>query len=351
MTEKPHHHPARRRLRACVLAAAGIMCAVTLAACGGSDSGANLPDGVVARVGDRNITQAQLDRAMAQTEAGAVAQGQTFPKKGTKEYLDQERQALQSLLNVHVVEAEAKICGNPCAVPAATVNQRIDEIVKAQFQGKKAKLNEFLKLRKMTMAEARDQVRASIQQTKIQEYVTRGVRFDAADARKFYAANPAQYRVPAGRTASHILVKTEAEANRIAAEATPANFAALAKKYSTDAGTKDQGGTLGPIQKGQLVPEFEKVAFDLPEGTVSKPVKTQFGYHLILITKITPARTIPFSEARQQIISSQLDAKRNEKFQAWVKDTLKKWESKTAYANNDLKPVTATAPAVTPTAP
>ena len=115
-------------------------------------------------------------------------------------------------------------------------------------------------------------------------HVTRGIRFTAADAKKYYEDNPAQFKVAAGRTASHILVPTKAEADKIRAEATDANFAELAKEYSTDTGTKDQGGSLGQIQKGQLVPEFEKVAFALKSGEISEPVKTQFGWHIITVT-------------------------------------------------------------------
>ncbi|MCB0882401.1 MAG: peptidyl-prolyl cis-trans isomerase [Thermoleophilia bacterium] len=341
MTEKPLAHGRRRPtiIAGSTLAAAAV--ALGAAACG--DSGSDLPSGVAARVGDTQITYAQLDRVMEQSKASATQQGQTFPAKGTEEYTAAQSQALQTLINSRIVSSEARLCGTPCAVKPADVGKRLTEIVKAQFQGKQAELNKFLKQRAMTMAEARDQVRTGLEQEKIRNHVTRGVRFTDADAQKYYKANAAQYHVPAGRTASHILVKTKAEAEKIFAEATPQNFADLAKRYSTDTGTKGQGGSLGPISKGQLVPEFEKVAFSLPAGKVSKPVKTQFGWHLILIDKITPARTIPFKEARAQIVSQQLSAERDSKFQAWVTKTLDKWKDKTVYAAKDLEPETAPA--------
>ncbi len=180
-------------------------------------------------------------------------------------------------------------------------------------------------------------------------HVTRGIRFTAADAKKYYEDNPAQFKVAAGRTASHILVPTKAEADKIRAEVTDENFAELAKKYSTDTGSKEQGGSLGQIQKGQLVPEFEKVAFGLKSGEISEPVKTQFGWHIITVTT-TPARTTPFSEAESQIISSQLAAKRQAAFSEWSDKALKSWEKRTVYANDDLKPPATTAAAAT-TAP
>lgn len=338
MTQKPHIHWARRSLRLVAAGSAVAAIAVGAAACNDS-SGSSLPEGVAARVGDTPITFTQLNRVMTQSAATAKAQGQTFPATGSTEYKDAQRQALQTLVNVQVVRSEVKVCGSPCAVTPKDVDKELDSIVKAQFQGKQAELTKFLKSRQLSMAEARDQVRASLQQSKIREHVTRGVRFNDADARKYYLANTASFRVPAERVASHILVKTKAEADKLYAEATPANFAELAKKHSQDPGSKGTGGSLGPIQKGALVPEFEKVAFALPQGQISKPVKTQFGYHLILITKITKPRTIPFAEAKKQIVSQQLQTERQTTFQTWVDKTLKKWKDRTVYANKDLEPV------------
>ena len=67
-------------------------------------------------------------------------------------------------------------------------------------------------------------------------------------------------------------------------EATPANFTALAKQYSTEPGAAQKGGDLGWVKKGQTVPEFEKAMWDAPANTVIGPVETKYGYHLILKT-------------------------------------------------------------------
>ena len=75
----------------------------------------------------------------------------------------------------------------------------------------------------------------------------------------------------------------------------------LAKKYSEDPGTKDKGGDLGWIVQGQTVPEFEKVAFSLPKGSISDLVKTQYGFHIIKIIDKETAHTKSFDEVKDSI--------------------------------------------------
>ncbi len=84
--------------------------------------------------------------------------------------------------------------------------------------------------------------------------------------------------------ARHILVSSEDKAKQLKQDIEGgANFADLAKQHSSCPSGRD-GGSLGEFRKGQMVPEFDTVIFgDLPVGTVSEPIKTQFGYHLIRV--------------------------------------------------------------------
>lgn len=85
--------------------------------------------------------------------------------------------------------------------------------------------------------------------------------------------------------ASHILVHTEDKAKWIAGELHKgADFAVLARQYS-QCPSKMQGGDLGFFGKGQMVKEFEQAAFALKAGQISKPVRTEFGYHIIKVTE------------------------------------------------------------------
>lgn len=84
--------------------------------------------------------------------------------------------------------------------------------------------------------------------------------------------------------ASHILVSTEQEANNLLSQIhSGKSFEELAQKHSQCPSGRN-GGDLGFFTKGQMVPEFETAAFSMQPGQVSKPIKTQFGYHLIKVT-------------------------------------------------------------------
>lgn len=112
-----------------------------------------------------------------------------------------------------------------------------------------------------------------------------------------YNERKASIEKPEEITARHILVTTNDKAEeaaktqieKIAKEVNASNFAKMADKYTEDPSGKGKGGALGSFPKGAMVPEFEKVAFSQKIGTVSAPVKTQFGYHIILVEKKTPA--------------------------------------------------------------
>src|SRR5262249_47853300 len=131
------------------------------------------------------------------------------------------------------------------------------------------------------------------------------------DIESNYNANIQQFQTPEQVRASHILLKTEGKdeaAVRKQAEdilkqvkAPGADFAALAKKYSEDDGSKANGGDLDYFPKGRMVPEFEQAAFSMQPGQVSDLVKSQFGFHIIKVVDKKPAATRTLDEVRSQI--------------------------------------------------
>src|SRR5262249_35140997 len=180
---------------------------------------------------------------------------------------------------------------------------------------------------------------------KIFEKVTSDVKVSDQDVLAYYTANQSQYGSPESRDVRHILVAvkdksgqvdyaaSKAKADKIYAQLKAgADFAALAKKDADDPGSKDAGGKL-TISRGQTVPEFDKVAFDLATGALSKPVKTQYGYHVIqAVSPVRKAKTTPLDNVRASIKTTLLQQKRNETMQAWVSDLQKKYKGKVSYA-------------------
>ena len=124
-----------------------------------------------------------------------------------------------------------------------------------------------------------------------------------ADLKAAYEARASQYRVEEQRRASHILVQTEDEATKLAAEArkSPARFAELAKKHSQDPGSAASGGDLGFFGRGMMVPVFEQAAFGMKVGEIGAPVKSEFGWHVIRVTGVQPAKARPFAEVRAEL--------------------------------------------------
>jgi parvulin-like peptidyl-prolyl isomerase len=143
------------------------------------------------------------------------------------------------------------------------------------------------------------------------------------EARKMYEDNKPLFSTETMRV-SHIMVKTEAEAEAILTELEAGkDFAELAKAKSQDTGSAEKGGDLGELRRGQAVQEFEEAAFRLKEGELSPVVKTQYGYH-ILKGGAHVAAVAPFDEVKGRIRQSLLQQKQQETFMAFMADLEKK---------------------------
>jgi peptidyl-prolyl cis-trans isomerase C len=144
-----------------------------------------------------------------------------------------------------------------------------------------------------------------------------------ADMKKFYDENKDKFKSGEQVRASHILVKSEAEAQEILAQLKKGgNFEELAKKHSID-GAAAKGGDLGWFSQGSMIPEFEKVAFGMKEGETSGIVKTKFGYHIIKLTGKRPAGTRSFEESKE-LIKAKLAPEKQQELLAKLKEELKK---------------------------
>jgi peptidyl-prolyl cis-trans isomerase D len=137
-----------------------------------------------------------------------------------------------------------------------------------------------------------------------------------AEIKAAYEARAAQYRVEEQRRASHILVKTKDEADKLVAELrkAPGRFAEVAKKHSQDAGSSQQGGDLGFFGRGMMVPAFEDAAFRQKEGEIGDPVQSSEGWHIIKVTGVQPAKSRPLQEVRGELAAELAKQKGSRRF-------------------------------------
>ncbi len=126
--------------------------------------------------------------------------------------------------------------------------------------------------------------------------------------------------------ASHILVRTEAEANNVLERLKKGEkFETLAKELSIDKESAKQGGDVGFFGRGQMVPEFERAAAGLKVGEISGPVKSQFGYHIIKVTARKTGPTLPFDRVKEVIAQKLAGEKQKEAFDKYIDDIKKNY--------------------------
>ena len=149
--------------------------------------------------------------------------------------------------------------------------------------------------------------------------VAASVPVSQADLQAYYNQHQDDYRIPETVTVRHILIKTPTpdangkvdqkgvDAAKAKAEdvqkqlKSGADFGDLAKKYSDDPGSAQEGGLLPPITRGRTVPEFEQAAFNTPKGQTTDIIRTSYGFHIIRVEDKQTARMKPLDEVKVQI--------------------------------------------------
>jgi foldase protein PrsA len=292
--------------------------ALLLGGCGG---GTKVPAGAIAAIGSGVVTQEQFDQIWTQAEAQYKSQSVAVPKEGTSQYNQLRASIVNYLVQNQVIKdkaAELKV-----TVTDKQLQDRMKQIL-TQVGGQK-KLDKLLKQQNVTQAQLQEQLKAQMLQDAVQKKVYADIKVSDADLQKYYndPANKSQFNVPESVDARHILVKTKAQADKVrallAADNTDANWKKVAKQYSTDPGSKNNGGSLGSFPKGRMVKPFENVAFALKVNEISQPVKTQFGYHVIEVTKKIPGTTKTFEQAKSTIEQQLKYQKQATAWENWLK--------------------------------
>jgi len=283
---------------------------LTALSCGGE----SLAEDVAAEVGGVQITRAQLDEQLdkIQQQLGEQVPSEESDPEGFDTY---RREVLDYLVTLEIVTQKAAEAG--VEVTEAEIDEQLAKL-KEPYGGDEAKFEQAIAQQNLSLEELRENLRQQGLITKMIEEVNKDIEVSDEEVAAFYEEQKQELSVDETRRVSHILFSpenaeddeaevTEAdwqaaleEAQRVRQQIVDgAAFAELAKQLSDDPGSKDDGGDVGVIERGALLPEFEDAVFSLPEGELSEPVRTPYGYHLIRVEEIIPEHVPTLEEARE----------------------------------------------------
>jgi foldase protein PrsA len=305
--------------------------ALALAACGGGSSSADVPDGAIAVVGDNTVSKADFDRLMAQQKKSAEAQKQDFPAVGTPQWEAVKASVVKGLVEQQEWELEAKAMG--IQVTEDEIDKQLVQLKQQFFQGDEEKYKAELAKQDLTDQQVRDELRVRVLSNKIFTAVTKNIAVTDADIQAYYKQNSAQYQQPASREVRHILVKSQSLAQKLYNQIKAgADFAKLAQKYTTDEASKADGGKFTAF-KGRTVAPFDEFVFSAKTGDLSRPIKTQFGWHVIeVLSGVKPATTTPLAQVKDSIKTTLLQQKQNAAMKSWVAKVQAKYADDISYA-------------------
>lgn len=326
----------------------------------------------IIKVNDKNITQGQFDESFnKQTNNGMIAQLGINVKDGKNNflyYLIKER-VVNELIVRELLEQEMD--KRDIKVTKEDTENAIKEIV--DKVGSKEQLQQILKQNGVSAADFRKDLAQEVRMKKLAKELGNSEVSDA-DAKKYYTENIKQFKYPERVRASHILISVnpqeieeiitsnkenaglskdeikkkvdaeiaakKAKADKVLAEVKkdPSQFAKIAKENSDDTTTAVKGGELGFFSAQEMVPEFSKAAFSMKPNTVSGLVKTNFGYHIIMVTDRMAAGQEPFEKVKNDIKAYLQNQKQLQLIDNLV-ESLKK-NASIEYVNSEFDPAT-----------
>jgi foldase protein PrsA len=364
-----------RNLRFAPALCAFFVLALSLAACGGG----GVPSGDVVKVGDTGIktstythwlqiaaisSQAQQNPSQggappkanipdAPSFTNCIAQkkkttpppakGQPLPTDAQfkaqcqQEYDGLKNQVMSFLIRSQWLEGEASSEG--VKVTDKEIQGQLDKARQQAFP-KPADFQKFLQQSGMTEADLLFRQRGQVLEQKITQKVTKGGgRVTDAQIQSYYNKNKAQFGTPERRDLLIVLTKDKGKAQQaLAAIKSGQSFSKVASRFSIDQASKNNGGKLANVAKGQQEPAFDTAIFSAAKGKVEGPVKTQFGYYVFEVTKVTKAVQQPLAKAKPQIVSILKSQDQQSVLQKFGKTYQKKWKGKTDCAKPYVTP-------------
>ncbi len=182
------------------------------------------------------------------------------------------------------------------------------------------------------------------------EKKTANLKINEKEVKEYYEKNKENYKEPEARHIRHILIYLSRDADNATEEKAfkkaneirekllkGANFEELAKMYSDDTGSKEKGGDLGIIRKGQTIPEFEKEIFKLKIGEISTPIKSPYGYHIVKVEEIIPEKFPSFDEVKNLVEEDYRQEKEKELMAQILQNLYKTYQPKIYLKKKDVQ--------------
>lgn len=348
--------------------------------------GSDVPSGAVAKIGDAVIKKEEFEHwlnaaAKGQQPPGTggevvvpdppdyekciEAKGKQPVPQGSKkptddalkdqckqEYDSLKQQVMQFLISAEWIEQEAD--ARDIDITDEEVQKQFEDQKKQSFPNDKD-YQEFLKTSGQTEEDLLFRVKLDVLSNKVREKIIEG-KGDVSDddIEKYYNENKERFAQPERRDLAVVLTKTEAKANEAKAALDGGqSFKDVAKKFSIDEASKTQGGKLPGVAKGQQEKAFDDAIFAAEKGELTGPVKTQFGWYVFEVTKITPESQQSLEEAKETIKNLLKSEREQKALDDFVKDFREKYKDETKCADdyviedcdNAPKPKTDTGPA------
>jgi foldase protein PrsA len=300
--------------------------------------------------------------AQAKKTAAKPAKGQPTPTDATykaqckQQYESLRDSVLQFLISSAWIEGESADKG--VKISDADVKKEFDK-QRTQSFPKDKDYAAFLKSSGYIQEDLLYRIKVQNLSQKLRTKILEGTdKVTDAQIAAYYAKNKSRFAQPEKRDLRIVLTKTEAQAKKAKAALDGGqSFKSVAAKYSIDQGTRDNGGLLAAVPKGQQEKALDAATFEASKGKVEGPIKTQFGYYVFEVAKITPGSQQSLEQSKASIKQLLVSQQQQKKLDAFVKDFQKKWKDRTdcrkgyvtADCKNAPKKAATTATAATPT--
>jgi foldase protein PrsA len=333
-------HSPRRIISTVTAIALVALSPVALSACGGDD---DVPRGAVADVDGKPVTQREFDHWLQVVNASQQPPSKNRkkppkpPKRGSSAYNQLRDQVVQFLVSARWIEGEA--ADRDVTTNDKEVQRQFRQTRDQSFPSKRA-YERFLETSGQSQEDILFRVRLDVLSNKLRQKLTTDVGEVSDDEIKdYFEENKQQFSQPERRDLQVVRTKTEDKANEALRRLKDGDpFKDVVKDLSNDPASKQQEGKLLGVAKGQQDQTFDEAIFSAKKDELAGPVKTQGGFYVFKVTRITPASEQSLEQSKESIRQLLLSQKQQQALDAFTQEFRKKWRDRTDCAKGYITP-------------